>query len=281
MKLGQIKHRGAVVAAIFEDTTRARAIPDYSMYDLVKRADVEGTDLSALATRLASAHVEEVTPLIPIAPREVWGAGCTYEISSSFRDAEHGTREGFYRAVYEAPRPELFFKGTARIAVGPDQPIGIRADSKFTAPEPELAVLIGSGGQIFGYTVSNDVSAWDIEKENPLYLPQSKTFTGCASMGPFFVTPDEIGDPYKLDMTCVIKRGTEKIFSGATSTSKLGRKIEEIIGYLLRSNQVPCGTVLQTGTGIIVTQESALAPGDIVEITVPGIGTLSNPAAIV
>ncbi len=281
MKLGQIKQNGGIVAAIFEDVGHARPIPDYSMYDLVKRADTEGTDLGPLALRLASAHVMEVTPLIPIAPREVWGAGCTYEISSSFRDAEHGTREGFYRAVFEGGRPELFFKGTARIAVGPDQPIGIRADSKFTAPEPELAVLIGSKGQIFGYTVSNDVSAWDIEKENPLYLPQSKTFTGCAAFGPYFVTPDEIGDPYKLEMTCTIHRGETVTFSGSTSTAKLGRKIEDIIGYLLRSNPVPCGTVLQTGTGIIVTQESALQPGDVVSITVPQIGTLSNPAAIV
>jgi 2-dehydro-3-deoxy-D-arabinonate dehydratase len=254
MKLGQIKSNGSVVAAIFVDTTHARPIPDYSMYDLVKRADVEGTELSTLAGRLASTHLEEVTPLIPIAPREVWGAGCTYE---------------------------LFFKGTARIAVGPGQPIGIREDSKFTAPEPELAVLIGSKGQIFGYTVSNDVSAWDIEKENPLYLPQSKTFTGCAALGPVFVTPDEIGDVYNLEMTCKITRGDKTTFEGSTNTSKLGRKIEEIIGYLLRSNQVPCGTVLQTGTGIIVTQESALAPGDIVTISVPQIGTLSNPAAIV
>jgi 2-dehydro-3-deoxy-D-arabinonate dehydratase len=281
MKLGQIKSNGAIVAAIFEDETHARPIPDYTMLALVQRADVEGTDLSSLATRLASSHVEEVTPLIPISPREVWGAGCTYEISSSFRDAEHGTREGFYRAVFEGGRPELFFKGTSRIAVGPGQPIGIREDSKFTAPEPELAVLIGSKGQIFGYTVSNDVSAWDIEKENPLYLPQSKTFTGCAAIGPVFVTPDELGDVYNLDMTCRITRGDQVTFEGSTNTSKLGRKMEEIIGFLLRSNPVPAGTVLQTGTGIIVTQESALAPGDVVTITVPQIGTLSNPAAIV
>ncbi len=281
MKLGQIKSNGSVVAAIFEDTTHARPIPDYSMYDLTMRADMEGLDLKTLAGRLATAHIEVVTPLIPIAPREVWGAGCTYEISSSFRDAEHGTREGFYRAVFEGGRPELFLKGTARIAVGPGQPIGIREDSKFTAPEPELAVLIGSKGQIFGYTVSNDVSAWDIEKENPLYLPQSKTFTGCAALGPVFVTPDEIGDVYKLEMTCKITRGDQTTFEGSTNTSKLGRKIEDIIGYLMRSNQVPCGTVLQTGTGIIVTQESALAPGDVVSITIPQIGTLSNPAAMV
>ena len=281
MKLGQIKSNGSVVAAIFEDTTHARPIPDYSMYDLAMRADMEGIDLKTIAGRLASAHIEEVAPLIPIAPREVWGAGCTYEISSTFRDAEHGTREGFYRAVFEGGRPELFFKGTARIAVGPGQHIGIRADSKFTAPEPELAVLIGSKGQIFGYTVSNDVSAWDIEKENPLYLPQSKTFTGCAALGPVFVTPDELGDVYNLEIVCKITRGDKTTFEGSTNTSKLGRKIEDIIGYLLRSNQVPCGTVLQTGTGIIVTQESALAPGDIVTITIPQIGTLSNPAAIV
>lgn len=281
MKLGQIKKNGSVVAAIFEDATHARPIPDYSMYDLVKRADVEGSELPALAHRLASAHLEEVTPLIPISPREVWGAGCTYEISSSFRDAEHGTREGFYRAVFEGGRPELFFKGTSRIAVGPGEIIGIRQDSEFTAPEPELAVLLGTKGRIFGYTVANDVSAWDIEKENPLYLPQSKTFTGCTSLGPVFVTPEELGDIYSLEMTCTIQRGLQQTFSGATSTAKLGRKVEELVGFLLRSNPVPCGTVLLTGTGIIVTRESALAPGDVVTIHVPQIGTLSNPAGIV
>ena len=231
---------------------------------------------------MAATHKEEATPIIPLSPKEVWACGCTYEMSASFRDAEHNTREGFYRYVFDpANRPEVFFKGTSRVCVGPNAGIGLRADSKFTAPEPELAVVLGSNGRIVGYTLSNDVSAWDIEKENPLYLPQSKQYAACCSLGPVMVTADELTDPYKIDMTCTIKRGETQTFYGETSTGKLGRKIETLIEYLLRSNPVPCGSVLLTGTGIIVTQESALAAGDVVTITASGIGELSNPCIIV
>ena len=231
---------------------------------------------------MASSNAAPATPLIPLAPKEVWACGCTYEMSASFRDGEHNTREGFYAYVYNpAHRPEIFFKGTARVCVGPDQGIGIRSDSVFTAPEPELAVVLGSKGRVVGYTIANDVSAWDIERENPLYLPQSKVYTACCSLGPVMVTADEIPDPYTLDMTCVIKRGDTTTFEGKTSTGKLGRKIETLVEYLLQSNPVPCGSVVLTGTGIIVTQESALAPGDVVTITTSSIGTLSNPCITV
>src|SRR5260370_13538541 len=119
---------------------------------------------------MASPHVEKCAPVIPIKPREVWACGFTYEMSGSFRDAEHGSREGFYAAVYRGERPEVFFKGTARVCVGPGESIGIRSDSRFTAPEPELALVLGTGGTILGYTVANDESAWDIEPAKPLYL---------------------------------------------------------------------------------------------------------------
>ena len=152
---------------------------------------------------------------------------------------------------------------------------------KFTAPEPELALILGGNGNIVGYTLANDVSAWDIERENPLYLPQSKMFTGCCSIGPVIVTPDEIADPYSLEMTCTIRRGDKTTFEGSISTSELGRKFETLIEYLLRANPVPCGSVLLTGTGIIVTQEAALQPGDVVLISVPQIGTLRNTAKTV
>ena len=165
--------------------------------------------------------------------------------------------------------------------MGPGQNIGIRSDSKFTAPEPELAVVLGKRGKIVGYTLANDVSAWDIERENALYLPQSKVYTACCALGPVIVTTDEITDPYNLQMTCEILRGDEVRFSGATSTGKLHRKIEQIVEYLMRSNPVPCGSVLCTGTGIIVTEEVALAPGDVVRIRVPEIGELANTAATV
>ena len=280
MKLGQIYWNKTLTAAVFT-AEGARPIPDHTIYDLVIRAEKEQETLGALAQAMASPHVEKCNPVIPIKPKEVWACGCTYEMSASFRDAEHNTREGFYAAVYKGERPEVFFKGTARVCVGPNEPIGIRVDSKFTAPEPELAVLLGAHGKVLGYTLANDVSAWDIERENPLYLPQSKTYTACCSLGPVIVTPDEIPDPRALDMTCTINRGTATTFTGSTSTSKLGRKIETLIEFLMRANEVPAGSILLTGTGIIVTQEAALAEGDVVTISVPQFGELKNPAIVV
>ena len=280
MKIGQIDWNGRVTAAIFENG-HARPIPDYTFLELVDRSERDHVPLAELARQRANKTLEGIKPIIPIGPREVWACGCTYEMSASFRDAEHGTREGFYRHVFTAPRPEIFFKGTARVCVGPDGKIGLRRDSSFTAPEPELAVLLGAKGQILGYTIANDVSAWDIERENPLYLPQSKVFTGCCALGPYFVTADELADPYSLEMTCTIQRGDSVLFNGAVSTAKLGRKIEDLIEYLMRSNPVPSGSVLLTGTGIIATQEAALAAGDVVTITLQGVGTLSNEVALV
>ncbi len=280
MRLGQIWWNNAVTAAIF-DPDGARPIPEYSFLGLIARSEKEGVPITALAAMLAATHREGALPQIPLHPREVWACGCTYESSASFRDAEHGTREGFYAHVYREPRPEIFFKGAARVCVGPGQPIGIRPDSRFTAPEPELAVVMGSNGSIVGYTLANDVSAWDIERENPLYLPQSKIYTGACALGPVVVTADELPDPYHLEMTCSIERGDTVVFSGQASTSALHRKIETLIEYLLRSNPVPPGSVLLTGTGIIVPEDAALAAGDVVTIRVPEIGELSNPAALV
>lgn len=280
MRLGQIQLAGHHVAAIFENGG-ARPIPEHTMRDLIARSEAESIPLPVLAQRLATRLAQPAAPIIPIHPCEVWGCGCTYETSASFRDAEHGSREGFYAHVYKSPRPEIFFKGTARVCVGTGQPIGIRGDSKFTAPEPELALVLGAKGRILGYTLANDVSAWDIERENPLYLPQSKTYTACCALGPVMVTVDEIADARALDMTCTIRRGGAEIFSGATPISRLGRTFETLVEYLLRSNPVPAGSVVLTGTGIIVKEDAALQAGDIVTIRVAEIGELSNPCAIV
>lgn len=279
MKIGQIRRYNNTIAAIFEPDGSCRPIPEYTTYDLIRIAELEGNTIAKVAQRLAVPHREPAEPAIPLIPREVWACGCTYEASSSFRDAEHGTREGFYAHVYREARPEIFFKGTARVCVGPNSIIGLRQDAKFTAPEPELALILGSRGSIVGYTIANDVSAWDIERENPLYLPQSKVYTACCSLGPFIVTCDEIQDPYALDMKCTIHRGDQVLFDGTVSTSKIHRKFDNLIEYLLRANPVPAGSVLLTGTGIIVTEESALQPGDVVTIEVPGIGSLTNTAA--
>ena len=171
--------------------------------------------------------------------------------------------------------------GTARVCVGTGQAIGIRPDSRFTAPEPALALVLGSRGRILGYTLANDVSAWDIERENPLYLPQSKVYDSCCALGPAILTADALPDPYALEITCTIERGGQIIFTGSVSTSTLHRRLDALIAALTFANRVPLGSVLLTGTGIIVPQDAALSPGDIVRIRVPEIGELSNTAAIV
>jgi 2-dehydro-3-deoxy-D-arabinonate dehydratase len=280
MRIGQIRSNGAIVAAVFEEDG-AHQIPAHTLYDLIRRASAESISLTELAHSLASRAADPAPPILPIHPPEVWACGCTYEMSAAFRDAEHGTREGMYAYVYRENRPEIFFKGTARVCAAPGQTIGIRSDSRFTAAEPELAVILGARGKVAGYTLANDVSAWDIERENALYLPQSKVYDACCALGPVMVTADELPDPYALEMTCTIMRAGKELYSGRTSTSRLNRKIETLIEYLSRSNHIPTGTVVLTGTGIIIPQEAALAPGDVVTITVPEIGELVNTAATV
>ena len=280
MRLGQIKWCNQITAAIFEGGL-ARPIPSHTMRDLMRRSEVEGVPLQQLAAKHASVHGELAAPILPVHPCEVWACGCTYETSASSRDAGHGTREGFCTRAYREPRPEIFFKGTRRMCVGPGEAIGIRSDSRFTAPEPALALLLGSHGKILGYMLANDVSAWDIERENPLYLPQSKVYTACCALGPVIVTVDEIADPYRLEMSCTILRGGSVVFSGSMSTARLNRKFENLVEHLMRANPVPGGAVLLTGSGIVVTEEAAIEPGDLVSISVPEIGEISNPAIVV
>jgi len=282
MKLAQIRNGSGKATAAIVETKGFRTVRGHSLASLIELAEKDSRDLAGLAGELASSEAVEGRPVIPIHPSEVWACGCTYAPSAEFRDNELGAGEGPYAYVSDPKhRPEIFFKGTSRVCVGPGEAIGIRKDSTFTAPEPELGVVISSKGKVLGYTVANDVSAWDIERENSLYLPQSKVYDGCCALGPVIVTSDEITDPYQLQMSCVIRRGSQTTFEGKATVGQLRRKIEELIEYLLRSNQVPSAAVVLTGTGIIVTQEAALAPGDVVTIDVPGIGTLANTARVV
>jgi len=258
--------------------------------DLLTAMDERGLDAGAWTRSAASAGAFEemswadlvagtlpVQLTLPLMPPEVWGAGVTYRGSADFR--EEGS--GIYDKVYIADRPELFFKATASRCAGPGQPIGRRRDSSFTATEPELAIVVGRGGTILGFTLANDVSAWDIERENPLYLPQSKVYRGCFALGPVIVTPDEVGDPYALDLHCRVERGGRDVFSGSVNTRQFKRRLPELVEWLLRSNDVPTGTVLSTGTGIIQPMDVGLEEGDVVVITCPQIGELRNPVALV
>jgi 2-dehydro-3-deoxy-D-arabinonate dehydratase len=214
--------------------------------------------------------------MMPLAPPEVWGAGVTYMRSTEAREVETKAK-GVYARVYEAPRPEIFFKATARRCVGPNQPIFIRSDSRWNVPEPELGLVLGKDSKIVGYTIGNDVSSRDIEGENPLYLPQAKIYIGCCAIGPSIATAEGIRDPRNLQVSCRILRKGELVFEGGTSTSRLKRSFEELIEYLSRDNPIPPATVFLTGTGIVPPDDFSLEEGDLVEITIEGIGCLRNP----
>jgi 2-dehydro-3-deoxy-D-arabinonate dehydratase len=260
--------------------------------DLIRWADREGADLPSAVVALGRRD-GTTRPLaeldsqrrggseyltIPVEPPEVWGCGVTYQKSAEFRDEETGKPRGIYDYVYSADRPEIFFKATAARCSGPNEAIVIRSDSRFTAPEPELAIVLDSRGRILAYTVADDVSAWDIERENPLYLPQSKVFAGCCALGPALVTADDVPNPYGLVVIARIRRGDATIFEDRAETHRIRRHLEELVAYLRRDNPIPAGTVVLTGTGIIVSAEHALREGDVVEIEIPGLGTLRNTA---
>ena len=213
--------------------------------------------------------------MLPIDPPEVWGCGVTYKRSSDMRDGD--SQSDIYSRVYSGDRPEIFFKATAARCAAQNAPIGIRSDSKLTATEPELAFVLGAGSEIVGYSLCNDVSAWDIERDNPLYLPQSKTYNGCCGLGPAFATPAEIDDPYDLEITCTILRDGDVLWTGTVNTGQISKRFDVLTEYLLRDNDCPVGTVVSTGTGIMVPNDLPLEHGDVVEIACPPIGTLSNP----
>ncbi len=210
---------------------------------------------------------------------EVWAAGVTYARSSAARQEESVVAD-VYSRVYDAERPELFFKGVAWRAVGHDEPIGIRPDSAIDVPEPELALVVNAGGEVVGVTVCDDVSSRAIEGENPLYLPQAKIYAGSLALGPG-ITPvwalDEHGGLGGLGITVQVLRGTEVVWAGATSTAHLHRTFDDLVEHARRHLAFPDGLVLSTGTGLVPDLDITLRDGDVVEIVVDGVGTLRNP----
>jgi 2-dehydro-3-deoxy-D-arabinonate dehydratase len=213
---------------------------------------------------------------IPVEPPEVWCAGVTYQRSRDAR-VEESTVKDVYTLVYDEERPELFMKDAGcRRTVGPGEPIGVRTDSGWDVPEPEVGVVLGDGGTLAGLTIGNDVSSRAIEGENPLYIAQAKTFAGACAIGPAVFVPADWGAPLEIRMRILDVRGAER-FAGETSTARMRRSFPELVDWLLRDNPVPPGSVLLTGTGLVPPDDFTLEPGHTVEITVPEIGTLTNP----
>jgi 2-dehydro-3-deoxy-D-arabinonate dehydratase len=220
---------------------------------------------------------DEVTLLPPIDGRtEVWAAGVTYESSRRARVIESERSADVYEQVYDAPRPELFFKSAAWRVVGDGQTVAIRDDSSVSVPEPELALVINSCGEIVGYTVCDDVSSRSIEGENPLYLPQAKTYLGGCALGPGIRPAWEVADPYKLGIALSIDRAGETAWHGSASTASLRRTFDELVGYLMHADVHPDGVVLSTGTCLVPPAPFSLADGDVVRIEVAEIGTLTT-----
>ncbi|MBI3962159.1 MAG: fumarylacetoacetate hydrolase family protein [Deinococcus sp.] len=215
--------------------------------------------------------------LPPIDTQEVWAAGVTYTRSRQARMTESGSAGSFYDRVYTAPRPELFFKATPHRTVGPNAPVVIRTDAKWNVPEPELALMLSPELRLVGYTIGNDMSSRDIEGENPLYLPQAKVYLGSCALGPVVTLAQAVPDPKALRISLVIRRGNQVAFAGDTSVGNMKRSFDELISYLGKDNAFPHGAILLTGTGVVPPDNFTLEAGDLLEISVNGIGTLRNP----
>lgn len=219
--------------------------------------------------------------LAPMGNQEIWAAGVTYYRSRTARMEESQDAGGadFYDKVYAADRPELFFKATASRVSNPGEKVNIRKDSTWDVPEPELTLLISPSGKVQGFTIGNDMSSRSIEGENPLYLPQAKVYQGCASIGPCILIREEpIPDSTQIQLH--ILRNGKLEASGETSLTQLKRKPQELANWLFRANSFPLGCFLMTGTGI-VPDNFTLQAGDVVKITIDGIGTLENKVGLI
>jgi 2-dehydro-3-deoxy-D-arabinonate dehydratase len=216
----------------------------------------------------------EVGLAAPLDVQEVWASGVTYLRSKIARIEESAGGGDFYDLVYQAERPELFFKSMAHRVVGNGQPVRIRRDSAWNVPEPELALVLSAAGMIVGYTIGNDMSSRSIEGENPLYLPQAKVYDGSCSLGPGILLHD--GNEIPRDIHMIINRQGSAVFEGTTSTTRIRRPLTELADYLFREMTFSNGVFLLTGTGIVPPDDFTLYPGDKVSITIEGIGKLEN-----
>ena len=254
-----------------------------TLRDLLKSASIADTtpdELSARHLDAAEAVPEqrvEASATDPVTADEVWAAGVTYQISEEARTGESDTPE-MYLDVYDAERPEIFFKSTPNRTVGPDESVGIRADSDWDVPEPELAIVLYEGN-IVGYTAGNDMSSRSIEGANPLYLPQAKMYDRCCSVGPAVAT--DIEDPHSLALSMSIHRDGNRVYHEETNTSEMKRTCEELVSYYTAHNAVPEVSVLLTGTSLVPDDDFTLQEGDQITIEIESIGTLNNSVTVV
>lgn len=256
-----------------------------SFTELARAANACDQSIDAIArSRIPDAEPRDLdtidrNALLPVIPDEVWAAGVTYSISEQARKAESGKPE-IYIDVYDNDRPELFLKATASRTVGPRDSIGIRGDSEWDVPEPELGVVLHRD-TVVGYTIGNDVSSRDIEGENPLYLPQAKVYDRCCSLGPCVASPEVVEDPHDLTMTLTIERDEEVVYEESTSTSEMATSCEQLVEYLRKHNNLPETIVLLTGTALVPPETFTLQEQDRISIDIDRIGRLVNDTVVV
>jgi len=280
------------VAAAPDAARIGAVLPDGGILDLspagvTRLADVldQGNPAAAVgaaAARSSTTHApRDVRFLAPVERQEVWAAGVTYLRSKAARMEESRFGATAYDRVYDAERPEIFFKALGEKVVGPGEAVGIRGDSRWNVPEPELALVTNSKGLLVGCTIGNDMSSRDIEGENLLYLPQAKVYDRSCALGPWITLATDEAAIRRWTISVVITRGEQAVFSGETSVGQIKRSFTDLVGHLWRSQTFPHGAVLLTGTGVVPDESFSLAAGDHVSITISGIGRLDNRVTVV
>ncbi len=281
MKLAKVlTANGAIRVAVVEiDSVKLLPEGDQGVSSLsqVLHSPSPITFVSTLLPQAVEVPLSEVRFLAPVDQQEVWAAGVTYKRSQVARMEESDSGASHYDKVYSADRPELFFKGMARRMVHPEQPVRVRFDSQWSVPEPEFTLVLNPKLDIVGYTIGNDMSARDIEGENPLYLPQAKVYKQCCAVGPVVLLAESTLDKAAISIHLTIERNGAVISRGETSLSQLNRELVDLAGWLGRENEFPDGALLLTGTGIIPDDNFSLENGDVVSIEITGIGVLCNP----
>jgi 2-dehydro-3-deoxy-D-arabinonate dehydratase len=252
--------------ARFVDLTRTASVTNRTIDEV---ADTLITDAPAVGSEPLARNTQ-----LPVMAEEVWAAGVTYRISEEARESESASPD-VYQQVYGNHRPEIFFKASSSRTVGPGEDVGIRADSDWDVPEPELALVIYNG-DIVGYTIGNDMSSRSIEGQNPLYLPQAKVYDRCCAVGPCVATSETVGDPHDLDIEMNISRDERTVFEGRTTTAEMVKTCDDLATHLTKSNYVPEMAVLLTGTALVPDEDFTLHPGDEITISIENVGVLTN-----
>ncbi|MCR2804401.1 fumarylacetoacetate hydrolase family protein [Paenibacillus soyae] len=273
--------------AAVTDEDAVYPLADKDVWELFRRAERQGMT----PLELIKSDIREGTPLnrewnsldllSPVDAPEVWAAGVTYQRSREARNYEvtGGKADAgstLYDLVYDAERPEIFFKSTLARTVGPGGSVKLRSDSSWQVPEPELGLVLNAGGDIVAYTIGNDMSCRDIEGENPLYLPQAKIWKQSCSIGPAIRLAEATPNPYDLEIGLRIYRNDEAVVDISANTGMLKRKLDELVSFLKRDNVLFDGTVLLTGTCLVPPNDFTLKPNDRIEIDITSIGTLMN-----